>query len=55
MIEFIRFVWRRYVLRCRNIGWGKCRWLCEGKRRMILLDEGMCPNCYWNDYVLRYK
>ncbi len=54
--EFFRFLWERFVRRSRNIGYGTCRWNCERlPRRRILLDEGMCPDCYFNDYVMRYK
>lgn len=64
MIEFLKFLWERYVLRCRNIGWGYCNWGCdlaafEGyapkRKQRILIDEGMCRECYWGDYVENYK
>ncbi len=60
-LEFIAFVWQRYVLRCRNIGFGPCRWgvVCgsgaPGKVGRLFLDEDMCPDCYFNDYVENYK
>lgn len=55
MKEFVAFLWMRFVLRCRNVGYRKCRWnpACGPKR--ILIDEGMCHDCYFNDYVLNYK
>lgn len=67
VIEFWLFLWDRYVRRCRNIGYGWCRWggpHCRQHRRRwswllhgcrILIDEGMCSGCYFNDYVENYK
>lgn len=53
MIEFILFLWQRLVLRCRNIGYGRCRWNCNTVKR-ILIDEEMCWPCY-DDYCEKYK
>lgn len=56
MKEFILFLWDRFIRRCRNVGYGECLWNHEGQAaRRILLDERMCHDCYFNDYVLRYK
>lgn len=59
MKEFLLFLWERYALRCRNVGYGRCRWNCPQwptwPKQRILLDEGMCRSCYWDDYVIHYK
>ena len=70
MIEFVKFLWMRYAQRCRNVGYGRCRWggaFCRDHRRRyvchwfglsgvrLLIDEGMCHSCYLDDYVINYK
>lgn len=69
MSELILFLWERYVRRCMNMGYQRCRWggpTCRDHRRKfyvtwfgldrvrILLDEGMCWPCY-EEYLQDYK
>ena len=54
-MEYIKYLWFRYWKGCRNIGYAQCRWSCPAGKRRILLDEGMCERCYFEDYMWDYK
>lgn len=51
--DFLEFLWKRFAERCRNIGYGVCRWNCN-RMKMIFLDDRMCLPC-WEDYIEHYK
>jgi hypothetical protein len=69
MIELLKLLYERFILRARNIGYGRCRWggpHCRDHRRRwcvvwfgldrvrLLKDEGMCWPCY-EVYCEKYK